>query len=354
MAVKLRRVRTPLRARLLFAAYAARLLAGRLLILAVLLVIGGATLQWRGDPEVVAHLDFVAACFLVYTQLFFEHLTGLPEDWLLRIMYFTVPIVGAFIIAEGLLKIGTSLFDFNNHRQAWVRIMAETYRDHIVLIGLGHVGFRVLGELLGRDRQVIAVEASDSGQFVEEARARGVPLVIGDARRESLLRDLGIEHAACVIACTDNDLVNLEIALDVRAINPKIRLVMRFFDQSMAQKLGKAFSVDSTFSTSALAAPLFAAAALDEQVLGAYRLGEVVMASVQVDVAERSPLAGKSLREAEDLLEAAVVAVRRLHQPPTHKFSRSESLRPGDAVICHIAVEEIGAVKRRAAPAPSA
>ena len=128
MAVQVRRVHTPLRARLRFAGYAGRLLVGRLLVLTILLVVGGATLLWRGDPAVVLHLDFVGACFLVYTQLFFEHLTDLPSDWVLRIMYFTVPVAGAFIIAEGLLKVGTSLMDFNNHRQAWVRIMAEIYR----------------------------------------------------------------------------------------------------------------------------------------------------------------------------------------------------------------------------------
>ena len=121
MAVQLRRVHTPLRARLRFAGYAAGLLAGRLLVLVVLLVLGGATLLWRGDPEIVQHLDFVAACFLVYTQLFFEHLTDLPHDWVLRIMYFTVPVAGAFIIAEGLLKIGSSLMDFTNHRQAFTQ-----------------------------------------------------------------------------------------------------------------------------------------------------------------------------------------------------------------------------------------
>lgn len=349
MAAQLRRIHTPLRARLRFAVYAARLLAGRLLVLALLLLVGGLTLQWRGDPAEVAHLDLVAACYQVYTQLFFEHVSGFPSDWMLRIMFFTVPIAGVFILAEGLLKVGTSLLDFNNHRQAWVRIMADTYRDHIVLIGLGHVGFRVLGELLGRGRQVIVVEAQDRGQFIEEARARGVPLVIGDARRESLLRDLGIEHARCVIACTDNDLVNLEVAIDVRAINPNIRLVMRFFDQSMAQKLGKAFAVDSTFSTSALAAPLFAAAALDDHVLGAYRLGDAVMASVQIDVPAGSRLLGKSVLDAEQTLAAAVVGLRRAGKPASHKFSRSELLGPGDALICHVAVEEIAAIKARAA-----
>jgi len=349
MATTLRRVPTPLRARLRFAAYAARLLAGRLLVLSALLVVGGLTLQWRGDPAVVAHLDFVAACYQVYTQLFFEHVSELPTDWLLRFMYFSVPIAGVFVLAEGVLKVSTSLLDFNNHRQAWVKIMADIYRDHIVLIGLGHVGFRVLGELLARGRQVIVVEAQESGQFVEEARARGVPLVIGDARRESLLRDLGIEHARCVIACTDNDLVNLEVALDVRTINPKIRLVMRFFDQNMAHKLGKAFALDSTFSTSALSAPLFAAAALDEQVLGAYRLGDTVMASVQVDLPATSALLGRSILEAEQALGVAVVGLRRAGRAPSHKFARGELLAPGDALICHVNVEDIAALKARAA-----
>lgn len=342
------RIRTPLRARLRFGVYAARLLAWRMVLLVVLLVVGGLSLQWRGDPG--QNLDFVAACYQVYTQLFFEHSSGLPSDWILRIMYFTVPIVGALVLAEGVLRIGSSLLDFNNHRLAWVKIMADTYRDHIVLIGLGHVGFRVLDELLARGRQVIVVESKDGGQFVEEARARGVPLVIGDARRESLLRELGIEHASCVIACTNDDLANLEVAIDARQINPQIRLVMRFFDQTVAHKLGKAFSVDSTFSTSALAAPLFAAAALDEKVLGAYRIGDTVMVSVQIDVDVGSPLVGKTLLDAEQHLDAAVVGLRRKGQPPTHRFRRSEALAAGDALICHVSASDIRGVKARALP----
>jgi len=117
----------------------------------------------------------------------------------------------------------------------------------------------------------------------------------------------------------------------------------------MAQKLGKAFAVDSTFSTSALAAPLFAAAALDHHVLGAYRLGETVMASVQIDVPAGSGLLGKSVLDAEQALAAAVVGLRRAGQPASHKFARSERLGPGDALICHVAVDEIPALKTRAA-----
>lgn len=343
-----RRIRTPLAAKLRFFLYAARLLSGRMALIAALTLIGGFTLLQRGAPKEVEGLDFVAACYQVYTQLFFEHVSGLPEDWVLRVMYFTVPIAGAFIVAEGLLKVGFSLLDFSNHQSAWIRIMAQTYRDHIILVGLGHVGYRVLEELLTRGRQVIVIENRDGGPFVEEARARGVPLVIGDARRESLIRELGLEHAACVVACTDDDLVNLEVGLDARQVNPNIRLVMRFFDQNMAKKLGKAFSVDSIFSTSALSAPLFAAAALDEKVHGAYRLGDTLMATLEIDLTDKSPLVGKTASEIRQLLDAPVVGLRRGKDPPTHRFNRDEPRRAGESVILHVPVDEIAAIKARA------
>lgn len=343
-----RRVKTPLAARLRFFAYAMRLLLPRLGLIAALTIAGGLTLRWRAASPELTELDFVAACYQIYTQLFFEHVSGLPDDWILRVMYFTVPIAGAFIVAEGLLKVGLSLLDLRNHTTAWIRIMAQTYRDHIILIGLGHVGFRVLEELLARGKQVIVVEAKDGGPFVEETRARNVPLVIGDARRESLLRELGLEHASCLIACTNDDLVNIEAGLDARQINPDIRLVMRFFDQNMAKKLGKAFAVDSIFSTSALSAPLFAAAAIDERVHGAYRLGDTLMATLELEITDKGPLAGKNATEIRQLLDAPVVGLRRGKEPPTHRFKRDEPRKPGESVIVHVAVDEIGAVKARA------
>jgi voltage-gated potassium channel len=344
----IRRVPVPLAARLRFFAYALGLLAPRLALIAALTVVGGLTLRWRATSPDLVGLDFIAACYQIYTQLFFEHVSGLPNDWVLRVLYFTVPIAGAFIVAEGLLRVGVSLLDLRNHTTAWIRIMAQTYRDHIILIGLGHVGYRVLEELLARDRQVIVVESKEGGPFVEEARARGVPIVIGDARRESLLRELGLEHAACLIACTNDDLVNLETGLDARQINPNIRLVMRFFDNNMAKKLGKAFSVDSIFSTSALSAPLFAAAAIDERVHGAYRLGDTLMATLELDITDKSLLAGKNATEIRQILDAPVVGLRRGKEPPTHRFSRDEPRKPGESVIVHVALDEIAAVKARA------
>ncbi|MFZ9887105.1 MAG: potassium channel family protein [Myxococcota bacterium] len=340
------------RARGLFALYGFRLLAPRLFALAALVIGGGLFVKLRLEFTGAATVDLVTACYEVYTQLFFEHVSTLPQDPALRVLYFVIPLLGALVLAEGLFKLGASLLDFQNHRDQWMRIMAQTYTDHVVLLGLGHVGFRVLEELAAREVPVVVIEAADGGLFVEEARARGVPLLIGDARRESLLQEVGIGRAAALIACTDNDLVNLEAALDARQLNPTIRLVMRMFDQSMAQKIKGAFALDATFSTSALSAPVFAAAALDETVLGAYRLGDTTMVTVAVPIVTRGALAGRPVAELGLFLDATIVGVQRLGHPPTHRFSPAEVLGVGDSLLCHVPLEQAAALQERAlAPA---
>lgn len=334
-------------ARAMFVGYAFRLAAPRFLIMVAITCFGGLYYQHRTEALTHKSADFVASCYQVYTQLFFEHATGLPDDGGLRFLFFFVPLVGALVLAEGLFKVGASLVDFGSHQEQWMRIMAKTYRDHTILIGLGHVGFRVLEELIARGVDVVAIESLDEGPFVEEARAQGVPLIIGDARRESLLTELGVEHARALIACTDNDLVNLEAALDARKKNPGIRVVMRMFDQSMAQKIGDAFAVDSSFSTSAISAPLFAAAALNENVLGAYRLGDTMMVSVEVVVPPGSALDGHTVEDIERALRVPVIGVHRKGSFATHNFAATERLSPGDAVICHVPAQEVGDVRER-------
>ena len=341
--LKRSRRRARMRARVLFTGYAVSLLAPRLVIMTAVTLGGGLIIQAR-DP---ATKDFVDACYAVYTQLFFEHVGPLPKDPVLRLVYFGVPLLGALVLAEGLFKLGASLLDFQNHREQWKRVMARAEENHIILVGLGHVGARVLEELTSRDRPVVVIEAHEAGA-VEEARAAGVPVIVGDARRESLLVEAGVERAAAIIACTDDDLVNLEVTLDARKKNETIRVVLRMFDRNMADKIGNAFAVDSTFSTSALAAPVFAAAALDERVHGAYRLGDTLMLSVEIAVQDAPRLDKMTLSDVETALEAPVVGVVRAGAAPTPRFARTETLGPHDAVVVHIPSDTVEELRDRA------
>ena len=50
---------------------------------------------------------------------------------------------------------------------------------HVVVVGLGSVGIRVVEGLLAEGRQVVVVEHDDSNRYLGRARALGVPVVIG-------------------------------------------------------------------------------------------------------------------------------------------------------------------------------
>ena len=172
-------------------------------------------------------------------------------------VFWSSPIVGAILLAEGVLKIGASLLDATTRRELWVTIMTSRMRDHVVVCGLGHVGFRVVQELRALGEDVVAIEQEGEAMFVEAVRAADVPVHLGDARRDELLEACGVARAKAVVCATSNDLANLEIALDSKRMNPSVRVVLRMFDQRLAAKVGGAL-VENDWSTSS-APPTFAA-----------------------------------------------------------------------------------------------
>jgi Trk K+ transport system NAD-binding subunit len=131
--------------------------------------------------------------------------------------------------------------------------------NHIIVVGLGNVGYRVADLLLKMKEPVIVIESDNDKPFVKEIRRR-TSVVIGDARREENLLAADIINAKCITVATENDLRNLEIALGAKELNPRIRTILRAFDRDLGKKLEKSFGVDRVYSTSSLAAPIFSGA----------------------------------------------------------------------------------------------
>lgn len=109
---------------------------------------------------------------------------------------------------------------------------------------------------LGED--VTAIEEREKDLFVEAVREMGIPVFVGDARRDELLLAAGVPKSKAVVCATSNDLEIFEVALYAKRMNPEARVVMRMFDQRLAGKVGGALELDQSFSTSSLSAPLIA------------------------------------------------------------------------------------------------
>jgi len=148
---------------------------------------------------------------------------------------------------------------------------AEPLSGHLIVCGLGHVGYRIVELLirLGQRGVVIAQQVNADWQAHIEPHFR---VITGDAREDRLLDAAGIQRATCILAVTNDDLTNVSIALDARRMNPAIGVVVRLFDQKLAAHFEHSARINRALSTSALAAPAFVAAALGSAVRGAFEI----------------------------------------------------------------------------------
>ncbi|HEX4359235.1 MAG TPA: NAD-binding protein [Pseudonocardia sp.] len=194
--------------------------------------------------------------------------------------------------------------------------------DHIVVVGLGNVGSRVIEQLHDLGLAVIGVEREEGARGVARARRLGLPVVIGDASREDTLREAYLESSRALVAATNNDVTNLEAALHGRAMRGNLRIVLRLFDDDLAERVQRSFSIQISRSVSFLAAPAFAAAMLHHQVLATIPVGRRVLLIAEVPVTAGCALAGQRLDTTDLVGRARVFAVQRqgsdrLELPPS-------------------------------------
>jgi Trk K+ transport system NAD-binding subunit len=160
---------------------------------------------------------------------------------------------------------------------------------HVVLCGLGNVGFRVLEELTKLGMQVVVVERDAGGRFVTAARQKGAVVLIGDGLLEPTLQQANVVQARAFIAATSQDLVNLEAALVARELNPRSRVVVRLDDPRLADTLREAARVRHALALPVLAAPAFVAAIYHDRVRSLFRVAGRPMAAVEIEVRNDDP-----------------------------------------------------------------
>ena len=172
------------------------------------------------------------------------------------------------------------------------RPVPASIRDHVIVCGLGSIGYRVALGIRERGVKVVVVEPDENGRFVAAARALGIPVVVGDARQAEVLTRVGVERCRAICTVTSDDLINLTAALNARAIRPDLRVVLRLFDPELALRAQHGLSIRFTRSVSHLAAPAFAAAAIGSQVEASIPVGDQrVLLFARIRAALGSPLA---------------------------------------------------------------
>jgi Trk K+ transport system NAD-binding subunit/multidrug transporter EmrE-like cation transporter len=174
-------------------------------------------------------------------------------------------------------------------------------KGHVVLVGLGAVGLRVMEGLRAQGRDVVVVEYDEGNRYVQHARSLGAPVVHGDATLGQTLRSVNIAKAGAVAVLTSDDLVNLETGLAVRdSLGTRwleVPVVLRVFDRALGSRLEKTFKFNHVWSTSALASPWFVGAVLGLEVLATFYVRNRPFLVAHLTVRPDGGLVGLAMRE---------------------------------------------------------
>ncbi|MET7427012.1 NAD(P)-binding protein [Dactylosporangium sp. NPDC005555] len=188
--------------------------------------------------------------------------------------------------------------------------LAVPVGGHVIVIGLGNVGARVVQGLHDQGIDVVAVDRSPTARGVAVARGLGIPVIIGDAKDSETLATASVATARCLVMVTTDDVTNLEAALLARSLRADLRVVLRLFEEDFARRIKVAFGINHSRSVSYLAAPAFAASMVGSEVVDTIPVGRRVLLVAEVRVGARSQLEGSHFHEVSVPHELRLVAVQ--------------------------------------------
>ncbi|QIR37566.1 potassium channel protein [Tolypothrix sp. PCC 7910] len=162
-------------------------------------------------------------------------------------------------------------------------------KPRIIVCGLGRTGYKVFRLL----RQ--------QGAFVVGIHHKPIPgetagdVIIGDLHTAATLKAAGIEESHTLVIASSDDARNLAIMMQARILNPHIRIINRFYNNSLAERLDHTLPDHLSMSVVGLAAPVFTFAALGNKAIGQIKLFQQTWPIQEEYIDEYHPWLGRKL-----------------------------------------------------------
>jgi Trk K+ transport system NAD-binding subunit len=218
----------------------------------------------------------------------------------LRIYAIGLMIAGA-VLAPILFALLADMLVSRRLEQSFGRQQVTRMSGHVILIGLGSVGLRVLEQLRAADVPVVVIEQEEDHRHMAQARGLGASVVVGDATLGRTLAQVNLAAPSAVAVLTSDDSTNVETALAVRdQLGDRwddVPVTVRVFDRHLAETLERGFGFRHVRSTSDLAAPWFVGAALGLDVLATFYVERQPFLLGGFEVAAESQLDGLAMAD---------------------------------------------------------
>jgi len=270
------------------------------------------------------------AIYTVLAATFLQPLGDFPRHVILQSFFFIMPLIGIIFLAQGLTDFGILLFNRKSRGKEWEMAVASTMNQHIVLVGLGHLGFRVAQKLHAMGESVAVLEVKLGTHTTAAAREMGIPIIQADARQPGSLESANIKDARTIILASQEDAMNLQIALKARSLNPKIQVVIRIFDEDFAHALQEQFGFIALSATE-MAAPVFAAAAAGADITNPISVEGQLLGLARITIKPKSVFVNKTIGYIEDNYHVSIVLLRHDHTSEMHPTD-NQIIHAGDTL----------------------
>lgn len=230
---------------------------------------------------------------------------------------------------------------------------ARHMRDHIVVVGLGSIGIRVVSDLATAGYDVVVIEKDENNRFLSAAAELDVPVIFGDSTMRQTLESARVERARGMAVVTQDDMENIRtgiVLLEILGSDTKQPIVMRVRGRALGAAVNQQFGFENVRSIVDLAAPWFIGAAMGLKVLGTFWVGQRSFMVGAMLVAEGSELDG--LRMVDMSTQTRVIAITRPEGPVSLRPRRNSQLRAGDTVYLIGPYRELIATLRKGQPPP--
>ncbi len=279
-------------------------------------------IAWQAGEPLDSLLESI---YLMLTLAFLQPSGNFPHSPVLQIFYFLMPVIGVITLAQGLAEFGVMLFNRRARSKEWEMAVASTFSNHTILVGLGHLGYRVVRQLHAMHENVVVIELKPSSEMISTIQGMRIPVIQDDATRPSTLEAAGVKRAKTIILATQHDSLNLQVAVKARSYNKDIQVIIRIFDEDFANALHNQFGF-TVMSATRMAAPAFAAAAAGADVTNPISVEGQLLSLARLNVSPSSELTGKTVGSVEDEYHLNIILVRHDHHSEMH---------PTDTALLH-------------------
>jgi Trk K+ transport system NAD-binding subunit len=231
---------------------------------------------------------------------------------------------------------------------------ARHMRGHVVVIGLGSIGVRVVNDLIKDGYDVLVIEPDENNRYLPTVAELDVPVIFGDPTMRQTLESARVDRARGVTVVNQDDMQNIEtgiVLLEILGSDTKTPIVMRVQGRALGTAINKRFGFENVRSIVDLAAPWFIGAAMGLQVLGTFWVGQRSFMIGAMLVAEGSELDGLQMMQMST--QTRVIAITRQDGPASLRPRRDSRLQAGDTAYLIGPYRELIATLRKGLPPAS-